>query len=399
MVALNELSLMHEAGGISIWDNVSKTSIGVSIEEINVERNLIILEKNEDDLNNYSYLEYEYLKKKGLITNKEYDEITGYIKSELAEQSANEENYYAELARNEKSSQKESGKIGSEEPPAKPTRPAESEVKEYRYKMNARPFDIGTYPKEGFIKSENDPQGGFQILTYDRKLTAKERNHWSFLPLTEIDELKDKQFADKDGEFFVDLEWLPNNIGADVSMFDNKNQLIEKPFFMSTDEVLKNVESGYWVEKAWGKPEVKETTKPPEFVGEVLETRKPQTPDQQAQTYIRGIKNKLKKDYARDYNNWILKGKQEGKEPGRKNDLSYMVAQAVRMELDKIYGEKVKEEKPEPKKVEFAGEILEQKPKAPERKEIDTKTVQGQINLLIDFVGSEEVANWKNRPN
>jgi hypothetical protein len=131
MVALNELGLMHEAGGISIWDDVSKTSIGVSIEKINVEKNLIILEKNGDDLNNYSYLEYEYLKKKGLITNKEYNEITGYIQSEIAEQSANEENYYAELSRNEKSSQGGSGKTGSEKPPAETTQTGKPEIKPY----------------------------------------------------------------------------------------------------------------------------------------------------------------------------------------------------------------------------------------------------------------------------
>ena len=121
--------------------------------------------------------------------------------------------------------------------------------REYKYKMNARPFDIGTYPKEGFVKAEDDPRGGFQILTYDRKLTEKERNHWSFLPLTEVDDLEGKQFEDQDGEYFVDLEWMPNYSGADVSMFDSKNQLVEKPYFMSTNDILKNIESGYWVEK------------------------------------------------------------------------------------------------------------------------------------------------------
>lgn len=128
---------------------------------------------------------------------------------------------------------------------------------QYKYKMSARPFDIGTYPKEGFVKAEDDPKGGFQILTYDRKLSEKERSHWSFLPLTEVDELKDKQFEDPDGEYFVDLEWMPNYSGADVSMFDSKNQLVEKPYFMSTNEILKNIESGYWKGK-------RETEKPKE---------------------------------------------------------------------------------------------------------------------------------------
>ena len=62
--------------------------------------------------------------------------------------------------------------------------PAEPEVREYQYKMLARPFDIGTFPKEGFVKSDNDPQGGYQILTYNRKLTPEEQRKWEFLPLT-----------------------------------------------------------------------------------------------------------------------------------------------------------------------------------------------------------------------
>ncbi len=125
----------------------------------------------------------------------------------------------------------------------------EPSKKEYKYKMTLRPFDIGTYPKEGFVKSENDPEGGYQILTYDRPLTAKERSHWSFLPLTEISEMKGKDFVDKDGEFSVKLDWMGNNKGADVSMYDAEGKLVEKPFYMGIEEIMKNVESGYWVEK------------------------------------------------------------------------------------------------------------------------------------------------------
>ena len=144
--------------------------------------------------------------------------------------------------------------------------------------MKARPFDIGTYPKEGFVKADNDPNGGFHILTYNRKLTEKERNHWSFLPLTEVDDIKGENYEDKDGEFFVDLEWMPNYPGTDVSMFDNKNQLVEKPFFMSTNEILKNIESGYWTEKhEWKGPEQTKPDKTTSAKGEAVnEKTKPQ---------------------------------------------------------------------------------------------------------------------------
>jgi len=122
-------------------------------------------------------------------------------------------------------------------------------AKEYKYRLTSRPFDIGTYPKEGFVRAELEPGERFETLTYGRKLTAQERGHYDLLPLTEISDIKGKLFEDKDGEFFVDLEWKANNIGADVSMFDTKNQLIEKPFFMSTKDILENIEKGYWKEK------------------------------------------------------------------------------------------------------------------------------------------------------
>jgi hypothetical protein len=62
---------------------------------------------------------------------------------------------------------------------------------EYKYKMIARPFDKGAFPEDGFIRSENDPNGGFQILTYDRQMPVKEWNKWDLVPLTDIEGIKD----------------------------------------------------------------------------------------------------------------------------------------------------------------------------------------------------------------
>lgn len=123
-------------------------------------------------------------------------------------------------------------------------------VKEYRYKMLLRPFDIGTYPKEGFVKAENDPEGGFQILTYNRKLTPKEYKHASFLPLTEIEEIQGKSFTDKDGYYSnITLDWLANKQWAKVSMYDQEGKLVEQPFDISVNDILENVNTGYWKEK------------------------------------------------------------------------------------------------------------------------------------------------------
>ena len=58
-----------------------------------------------------------------------------------------------------------------------------------------------------------------------------------------------------------------------------------------------------------------------------------------ASRYIESIRNASKKQYARDYYQWIRSGR-TGDSPERPVDkLSYMGAQAVRMTLDKILPE------------------------------------------------------------
>lgn len=61
-----------------------------------------------------------------------------------------------------------------------------------------------------------------------------------------------------------------------------------------------------------------------------------------AEKYIRGIRNAAKQAYARDYYRWILDGRPESLNSGNGPEwdraaLSYMAAQAVRMNLDCIY--------------------------------------------------------------
>ena len=130
--------------------------------------------------------------------------------------------------------------------------------KEYRYKMLLRPFGIATHPKEGFVKADNDPEGGFQILTYDRKLDRKQWNQFSLLPITEIGEIKGKGFKDKDGEYTVTLKWENNNQWAEVTMLDKNGDLVSDPYDMSYMDILENIQTGYWVENNYweNKPEV-----------------------------------------------------------------------------------------------------------------------------------------------
>ena len=121
---------------------------------------------------------------------------------------------------------------------------------EYKYKMIARPFDKGAFSEDGFIRSENDPNGGFQILTYDRQMPVKEWNKWDLVPLTDIEDIKDKEFIDKDGDYSkITLKWWGNNRGADVSMYDADGNLVEEPFGSSVKDIFTNIEEGYWIEK------------------------------------------------------------------------------------------------------------------------------------------------------
>lgn len=124
------------------------------------------------------------------------------------------------------------------------------EGKPYKYRLTLRPFDIGTQPKEGFIKAELEPGERYETLTYDRKLTTKEREHFDLRPLTEVEEIEGKEFVDKDDNYSrISLKWHPSKGGAEVSMYDMDGELVEKPFFMNTSDILKNLETGYWKEK------------------------------------------------------------------------------------------------------------------------------------------------------
>lgn len=54
------------------------------------------------------------------------------------------------------------------------------------------------------------------------------------------------------------------------------------------------------------------------------------THENAARDYIERIRNPLKRDYAASFYHYLLNG---GKEPERPEELSYMAAQAVRLEL------------------------------------------------------------------
>jgi hypothetical protein len=61
--------------------------------------------------------------------------------------------------------------------------------------------------------------------------------------------------------------------------------------------------------------------------------------------YIRQIRNPLKREYAIAYLTWLMNG-QKGPEPEPDLNLSYMAAQAVRLELQRAKRPSLKEHSP-----------------------------------------------------
>ena len=118
--------------------------------------------------------------------------------------------------------------------------------KEYKYRMILRPFDIGTYPKEGFVRYEDD-NSRYGSIVMNRRLLVAEFNKWDLLSLTDIEDIKGKVFQDEDAYMFsVDFE--PDLRRAKVTWTDEKGNLVEPPYFGSSIQIIMNVESGKWTE-------------------------------------------------------------------------------------------------------------------------------------------------------
>lgn len=124
MRALSDLELMYKEGGIRVWENISKTEVGISLDDIRRAKEELINEKRSE-LNNYSYQDADIVFKKGLINQEEYNEITEYIKREAERADAEADAYYAKLY----------GDIeGIKAEEAKPTKAEQLKVKEEEIK-------------------------------------------------------------------------------------------------------------------------------------------------------------------------------------------------------------------------------------------------------------------------
>ena len=137
------------------------------------------------------------------------------------------------------------------------------ETKEVKYRLLLRPFSIGTYPTEGFLRYESEPDfGGYGRVVMNRELPLRDWNRFDLLPLTQIEALKGKIFDDESGYYSkIELSWYQNDRGVYVHMYDLEGKLVEKPFGLSTIDVFKNLESGIWkVKETLPEKRYRETT-------------------------------------------------------------------------------------------------------------------------------------------
>ncbi|WP_332457544.1 LPD38 domain-containing protein [Petrimonas sp.] len=121
---------------------------------------------------------------------------------------------------------------------------------EYRYELTSRPFSIGTQPDSGFVRHEKGERFGSVI--YNRKLTREERTNFSLIPITEYEDLVEKDYS-----------FLNGKAKGHIISYDNGNFKIETTNSKgekTTKEyaalyILEKIEDGSY--KLTGEPQIK----------------------------------------------------------------------------------------------------------------------------------------------
>lgn len=127
----------------------------------------------------------------------------------------------------------------------KNTQSEKAEQNEYKYELRLRPFDIGTYPTDGFVRFEQTPGSRFGHIVMNRELPLAEWNKWELTPTTSIENLKGKEFLDKDGYYSrIEVKYFDN--GVDVTLYNQQGEAVVQDMWMPYLDVFKNIESGHW---------------------------------------------------------------------------------------------------------------------------------------------------------
>ena len=181
------------------------------------------------------------------------------------------------------------GDLFGEKEDAQPT------SKEYKFELQLRPFSQSPYPKEDFIRFEEKPGSKYGLIVLKRPLNAKEVKRYEVLPVSQIEEIKDKSFVDQDGNYSeITVDWTGSGDRFVKVSFYEDGKLVEDPFDFLAVDILENLESGYW--------KVKPTPKTAKELNEVVAKRKentklaPQTQDDEKGNQVsqRGTQKELR---------------------------------------------------------------------------------------------------------
>jgi hypothetical protein len=117
--------------------------------------------------------------------------------------------------------------------------------KTYKYALLLRPFDIGTYPKQNFIKFIDDVKYPHGLIEYLQPIPLEQIKHYSLSPITEINEFDGKEFT-----YYEDLkakaQIVKNNSNipyVKVTMFDENNEVSDEATIDAVN-FMENVSSG-----------------------------------------------------------------------------------------------------------------------------------------------------------
>lgn len=114
---------------------------------------------------------------------------------------------------------------------------------EYSYNLTLRPFDIGTYPRDNFLRYEEDGTQ-FGRIIYSQKVPINDASHFSLAHITEVEELDGKQFL-WGSEYKWNISVEKNSRGVNfilATQFYEGEEVNKMPY--TTAEFLRRVEIG-----------------------------------------------------------------------------------------------------------------------------------------------------------
>jgi DNA polymerase III sliding clamp (beta) subunit (PCNA family) len=119
----------------------------------------------------------------------------------------------------------------------------ENKNETYTYALTIRPFNIGTYPEENFIRLIKENYK-FGLLEYSKPLSDRDIKHYSLAPVSELMKYDGKEYY-----YYEDLKAKINVIRdedntpfAKVTEFDENNNLVQE-YTINANDFLQKIES------------------------------------------------------------------------------------------------------------------------------------------------------------